>query len=98
MIGTVVGKYKKLYDFTDQKSGKQVHGMTVLISLGFGVYENGTDVLLCEGERFSELKCSEKILDSLAVGDIVYVELDDKKTRVKSAMLKIDDNSFVPIE
>ena len=49
------------------------------------------------GQRAGEFRCNENLLGSVSVGDVILVEFDDKQTKIKSAMSKIGENSFLPI-
>lgn len=97
MIVEVVGKSKKPYELTDQ-NGKLRKGTSCRLSVHVGHYdsdpENG---VFGDGELFIELKAPDSIIDNVSVGDTLSVDLDDKRTRIKSAMLQVDNGGFMPI-
>ena len=97
MICEVVGKSKRPYELTDDR-GKTRSGISCRLSVHVGAYEvDPTNNVLGEGEQFSEYRCPENVSDGVSVGDTVSVELDDKKTRIKSAMVQIDGGGFMPV-
>lgn len=97
MIVEVVGKVKRPYELTDQ-NGVLRKGMSCRLSVHVGSYE--TDVengVFGSGEMYFEVKASEAIFDNVTVGDTLSIDLDDKKTRIKSAMLQVDNGAFMPV-
>lgn len=93
MIGTVMGKVRRPYRLDNGKSG-----VSCRVSLKIGDYVSiSEDEQIAEGVQYVEVKCPVTIADQLSVNDDVFLELDDEKTRVKSAMLKTPDG-FIPIE
>lgn len=92
MIGVVMGKVKKPYHLDNGKSG-----ISSRVSLFVGDYESiPEDDQVGEGKQYIELKCPLDIFDQLNVNDDVFVEVDDLKTRIKSAMLKTSDG-YMPL-
>lgn len=97
MIVEVVGKSKRPYELED-KQGKIISGISCRLSLHVGNYESDSSSgIVGEGEQFIELRCPDSIVDQVNIGDTISVELDDKRTRVKSAMLQIESGGFMPI-
>lgn len=94
MIATVMGKYKRPYKLDNGASG-----ISCRLSLYVGEFKSdelsGAEG---EGEEYIEVKCPVAIADKIHLGDDLSVDLDDGKTRIKSAMLKREDGSFVPLE
>lgn len=96
MVATVMGKVKKPYNI-DGKSGTACR-----LSLFCGEYQSDTlsGAVGC-GEQYIEVKCPVGIADQLDIGDDISVELDDGKSRIKSAMIQIDagngQKAFVPL-
>ena len=98
MICVVVGKLKKPYEVTDER-GRTKSGISCRLSLSVAPYENDpSNGVFGEGEQFVEYRCPENIVDAVDLGNTLSVELDDKKTRIKSAMIKVGENSFMPID
>lgn len=92
MIATVMGKFKKPYDVNGNK------GVSARLSLFIGEYQS--DALtgaVGEGEQFIEVKCPLMIFDQLHINGEYSFELDDGKTRIKDALVKRDDGSFVAL-
>lgn len=97
MICNVVGKSKRPYEMQDNQ-GKTRTGVSCRLSLHVGKYE--TDELagaVGDGEQYIELRCPESIVEQVNIGDVISIDLDDKKTRIKSAMLQVDNGGFMPI-
>lgn len=97
MICDVVGKSKRPYEMQDN-TGKIKTGISCRLSLHVGKYE--TDVssgAVGDGDQYVELRCPESIIEQVNVGDVISVDLDDKKQRIKSAMLQVDNGGFMPI-
>ena len=92
---TVLGYCSRPYDFKDN-NGKRLTGTSYKVSILFGDYHND-DTLTGVGQRAGEFRCNENLLGSVSVGDVILVEFDDKQTKIKSAMAKIGENSFLPI-
>lgn len=92
---TVLGYCSRPYDFKDN-NGKRLTGTSYKVSILFGDYPND-DTLTGVGQRAGEFRCNENLLGSVSVGDVILVEFDDKQTKIKSAMAKIGENSFLPI-
>ena len=96
MKATVVGKLKKPYSI-DGKSG-----ISCRVSLFCGEYNSDPVAGSSgEGERYLEVRCPLDIFDSFSLADDVSVELDDKESRIKSAMIKVlvgDKYAYLPIE
>ena len=94
MIATVMGKYRRPY-----KLDNGVSGIACRLSLYVGEYKSdelsGAEG---EGEEYIAVKCPVVIADKIKLGDDLSVDLDDGKTRIKSAMLKREDGSFVSLE
>ena len=98
MVCTLVGKVKKAYSLTDEKTGGTKKGMSCRLSLHVDPYENNPkEQIYGEGDRFIELRCPENICDAVEVGNTLSVETDDKITRVKSVMVQIDGGGFMPL-
>lgn len=98
MVCEVVGKSKRPYELRDERSGQVRCGMSCRVSLHIGSYESDTpNGVYGDGEQFIELRAPESIVDNINVGDTLSVEIDDKKTRIKSAMVQIDSGGFMPI-
>lgn len=94
MIATVMGKFKRPY-----KLDNGVSGVSGRVSLFLGEYASDSlSGAIGEGEQFIEVKCPEALVDAINVNDELYVELDDKKERIKSALLKTGDKTFTPLE
>ena len=93
---TVLGYSSRPYDFTDT-NGKRLNGTAYKVSMLFGDYPNDDNVSGV-GQRAGEFRCNENLLGSVSVGDVVLVEFDDKQTKIKSAMFKTGENSFMPIK
>lgn len=92
MIGVVMGKVKKPYRLDNGKSG-----VSSRVSLFIGNYDSiAEDEQVGEGNQYIEVKCPVNISDQLNVNDELFVELDDGKTRIKSAMLKTSDG-YMPL-
>lgn len=96
MICEVVGKSKRPFEMQDQ-SGRIRNGISCRISLHVGTYESDVDGAVGVGEQYIELRAPESIADQVNVGDTISIDLDDKKTRIKSAMLQVDNGGFMPI-
>lgn len=97
MICEVVGKSKRPYELQDER-GQRRSGISCRLSVHVGTYEaDATQSIIGEGEQFAEYRCPETIVDGVSVGDTLAVELDDKKTRIKSAMVQIDGGGFMPL-
>lgn len=97
MIVEVVGKSKKPYELTEQ-NGTIRKGISCRISIHVGSYESDPEKgIFGDGDSYLELKVPESILDNVSIGDTLSIDLDDKKTRVKSAMLQVDNGAFMPI-
>lgn len=97
MIVEVVGKSKRPYEMTDQ-NGKVRKGLSCRISLRVGTYASDPDNgIYGDGYSYIELRCPESIVDNVSCGDTLSIDMDDKKTRIKSAMLQIENGSFMPI-
>ena len=92
---TVLGYSSRPYDFKDD-NGRRLTGTSYKVSVLFGDYPND-DTVTGVGQRAGEYRCNENLLGSASVGDVISVEFDDKQTKIKSAMLKTGDNSFMPI-
>lgn len=98
MICEVVGKIKKPYEVKDVKTGEVNKGISCRLSLHVEPYENNPrEQIYGEGDQFVELRCPENICDGVEIGNTISAELDDKKTRIKSAMLQVDNGGFMPI-
>lgn len=94
MICEVVGKVKRPYELENGKKG-----ISCRLSVHIGQYvEDKSAGIEAEGEQFAEYRCSDSIADLLKVGDTIFAELDDMKTRIKSVMVKNEDGSFFPID
>lgn len=97
MIVEVVGKSKRPYELQDSQ-GKIRNGVSCRLSLHVGTYENDSSSgVVGEGNQFIELRCPDSIIDQVNVGDTISIDLDDKKTRIKSAMLQVESGGFMPI-
>ena len=96
MVATVVGKFKKPYNIDGNS------GISCKLSLFLGEYQNdpltGSEGV---GDQYIEVKCPVSIADQVDVADDISVELDDKRTRIKSAMIQIDagngKKAFIPL-
>lgn len=98
MICEVVGRSKRPYELTDEKTGVTKSGISCRVSLHVGSYDSDvSNHVFGEGDQFIELRCPESILDNISVGDTIHVDLDDRKTRIKSAMLQVDNGGFMPL-
>lgn len=87
-----MGKFKKPYRLDNGKSG-----VSSRVSLFIGKYDSvPEDDQVGEGNQYIEVKCPVNISDQLNVNDELFVELDDGKTRIKSAMLKTSDG-YMPL-
>lgn len=94
MVATVVGILKKPYRLDNGKSG-----VSCRVSLHLGEYiADRVNNDFAAGEHFIEVKSSVKLADVLNINDVIYVELDDDQSRLKSALLRNNDGSFTPIE
>lgn len=97
MIVKVVGKLKRPYELTDN-NGKTKSGISCRLSLYVGEYDTDAEEKIeGEGHQYVELRCPEQIADGVSIGDTLAVDLDDKKTRIKSAMVQIDGGGFMPL-
>lgn len=93
---TVLGYSSRPYDFKDS-SGKRLTGTSYKVSVLFGDYPND-DTVTGIGQRAGEYRCNENLLGSASVGDVILAEFDDKQTKIKSAMLKTGEGSFMSIK
>ena len=93
---TVLGYCSRPYDFKDS-SGKRLTGTSYKVSVLFGDYPND-DTVTGIGQRAGEYRCNENLLGSASVGDVILAEFDDKQTKIKSAMLKTGEGSFMSIK
>ena len=98
MICEVVGRSKKPYEIKDEMTGAVKRGISCRVSVRVGSYDDDPDnSVFGEGFQYVELRCPENILDNISVGDTIHVDLDDRKTRIKSAMLQVDNGGFMPL-
>lgn len=106
MICTVMGYGCRPYDFEDEKTGKKLKGTAYKISVSCGSYPVDQDKgVTGSGEIYETYKCDKLLIDSVEVGFVVNLDIDDSSMdskgfyRVKSAMLRVDDenNLFAPI-
>lgn len=92
MIATVMGKYSKPYDVNGNK------GVSYRVSLFAGEYQS--DPLtgaVGEGEQFIEVKCPPSIFEKITINGEYSFGLDDGKTKIKDALIKREDGSFVAL-
>lgn len=88
----VVGKMKKPYNVEGKK------GISYKVSVFCGDYETDSFTgQVGEGGQYSEFKCPESVYESVMLNDELYIDVDDKKERIKSAMMKNSDGSYSPI-
>lgn len=87
MICSVVGFIRKPYNFENKK------GFTCKVSVLVGDYDKDYG----QGQEYITLRCPDNIISQLSLGDYLSVDTDDAKTRIKSAMLRTDDGSYIPI-
>lgn len=106
MICTVMGYGGRPYDFEDSKTGKKLKGTTYKISVSSGCYPVDEDKgITGSGEIYETYKCDKLLIDSVEVGFVINIDIDDSSLdskgyyRIKSAMLRVDDenNLFTPI-
>ena len=87
-----MGKVKRPYRLDSGKSG-----ISCRVSLFIGEYNSvPEDDQVGVGNQYIEVKCPVDISDQLNLNDELFVELDDGKTRIKSAMLKTSDG-YMPL-
>lgn len=98
MICEVVGRSKKPYEIRDEMTGITKKGISCRVSVRVGPYDvDPANSVFGEGFQYVELRCPENIFDNISVGNTIHVDLDDRKTRIKSAMLQVDNGGFMPI-
>lgn len=89
---TIVGKMKKPYNVDGKK------GVSYKLSVCCGEYETDSfSGQVGEGAQYFELRCAESVYESVMLNDELYIDTDDKRERIKSAMMKNPDGSFSPI-
>ena len=87
-----MGKVSRPYTLNNGKSG-----VSCRVSLFIGEYISvPEDEQVGTGNQYIEVKCPVYIAEQLNVNDELFVELDDGKTRIKSAMLKTSDG-YMPL-
>ena len=97
MVVTVMGRIKKPYNI----DGNSVISSRLSVFCGsYGSDPNSGTV--GEGDRFLELRCPLYIFDAVSISDDLSIEVDDKLTRIKSAMIQVDTpdgrKAFIPLE
>ena len=93
MVATVMGIFKKPY-----KLDNGVSGVACRVSFHVGEYRaDPTNGEYAEGDQFIEVKCPQKIADRLQVNEEYYIDLDDGKSKMKSAMIRSGDG-FIPLD
>ena len=92
MIATVMGKFSKPYDVDGNK------GVSYRVSLFAGEYQSDSLTgSVGEGEQFIEVKCPLSVFEKIDINGEYSFDLDDGKTKIKDALIKRGDGSFVPL-